>query len=112
VLKGTGISNGRLKFTAVCKGCTTWKDFDGSPQALDLTQPARLAFALSHSPVDTPSNSSSTFTIHDNVGHWNADLVASKSANFSTWVEQNTAPAANSSIHARVQSMMGLRAGL
>lgn len=79
----------------MCKGCSTWKDFDGAPQALDLTQPTRLAYALSHTPVDTPSNSSTGFTIHDNVGHWNADLVASKSADFETWVAKNAGPAAS-----------------
>ncbi|KAI1858141.1 hypothetical protein JX265_010809 [Neoarthrinium moseri] len=101
VLKGTGVTGDTLKFTALCKGCTTWKDFDGNTQTLDLTQPARLAYALSHEVVESPSNSSSNFNIHDNVGHWNADLVASKSADFSSWVSKNTIPASNESFHFR-----------
>ncbi|KAH8201459.1 hypothetical protein TruAng_004383 [Truncatella angustata] len=95
VLKGTGVSGGNFKFTALCKGCTAWKDYDGNRQTLDLVEPARLAFALSHTAVNTPSDSSSGFDIHDYVGHWYADLAASKSADFGTWVAKNTPTGAN-----------------
>jgi hypothetical protein len=85
------VSNGTVKFTAVCTGCTTWTDSSGSPQTLDLTQPARLAFAFSKTPVNNPAESGSSFQIHDTVGHWYADLVGSQSPDFAAWVAKNTA---------------------
>ncbi|KAI0175427.1 hypothetical protein BJ166DRAFT_621748 [Pestalotiopsis sp. NC0098] len=90
-LKGTAVTGENFKFTALCKGCSSWTDPDGNQQSLDLTQPARLAFALSHTAVAEPGNSASTFDIHDSVGHWYADLAAAKSADFDTWVKDNTA---------------------
>jgi hypothetical protein len=101
VLKGTGTSGGKFKFTALCKGCTTWEDSDGNEQTLDLSQPARLAFALSYTAVGAPADSNSSFSIHDNVGHWYADLAAAKSADFSDWVEKNTATQGNATAHGR-----------
>jgi hypothetical protein len=95
VLKGTRVSGGNLKFTAVCKGCTAWKDYDGNQQTLDLSQPTRLAFALSHTAVNNPADNSSSFDVHDGVGHWYADLTAAKSADFDAWVKKNTATAVN-----------------
>ncbi|KAI0129932.1 hypothetical protein BJ170DRAFT_593474 [Xylariales sp. AK1849] len=100
-LKGTGVTSGTLKFTALCRGCTTWQDSDGNPQTLDLSQPAGFAFALSHTTVDTPADNSSSFSIHDVVGHWNADLTAAKSADFDSWVAKNSANATNATILSR-----------
>ncbi|ETS73078.1 hypothetical protein PFICI_15253 [Pestalotiopsis fici W106-1] len=98
VLKGTTVSGGNLKFTALCKGCSSWADPDGNQQSLDLTQPARLAFALSHTVVANPGDSASSFDIHDSVGHWYADLAAAKSEDFDTWVKDNTIPASNATV--------------
>ncbi|KAK6069895.1 cellobiose dehydrogenase [Seiridium cupressi] len=99
ILKGTGVNGTNFKFTAVCKGCTIWKDYDGNQQTLDFSQPARLAFASSHTAVDTPSDSNSNFEIHDYVGHWYADLTAAKSTDFSSWVLKNTDTTGNGTAH-------------
>lgn len=103
VLKGTSVSGDNFKFTALCTGCTTWTDYDGNQQTLDLTQPARLAFALSHTPVSTPSDSNSSFDIHDYVGHWYADLAAAKSSEFDSWVQKNTVATGNGTVYRHSQ---------
>ncbi|KAK8859017.1 actin-domain-containing protein [Apiospora arundinis] len=94
VLKGTGIKGDTLKFTALCKGCSSWTDFTGEPFTVDASQEARFAYAFSANPVATPSDNATTFTIHDGVGHWYHDLPGAKSASFADWVAKNTVGAA------------------
>ncbi|KAK8063140.1 hypothetical protein PG996_007792 [Apiospora saccharicola] len=93
VLKGTGIKGDTMKFTAVCKGCSSWMDFTGEPFTVDASQEARFAYAFSANPVAAPSDNTSSFTIHDGVGHWYHDLPAAKNARFDVWVAENTIPA-------------------
>ncbi|KAK8112397.1 hypothetical protein PG984_012923 [Apiospora sp. TS-2023a] len=93
VLKGTGIKGDTMKFTAVCKGCSSWMDFTGEPFTVDASQEARFAYAFSANPVATPADNTSSFTIHDGVGHWYHDLPAAKNARFDVWVAENTIPA-------------------
>ncbi|ORY63870.1 uncharacterized protein BCR38DRAFT_524025 [Pseudomassariella vexata] len=95
VLKGTGTSGGRVKFTALCSGCTTWADFEGNPTTIDASQPAPFAFAFSQTPPETPADPVSAFGIHDLVGHWNHDLPAAKSADFQSWVAANGGTGSN-----------------
>ncbi|KAK8078704.1 hypothetical protein PG994_002511 [Apiospora phragmitis] len=90
ILKGTGITGDTMKFTALCKGCSSWTDFTGEPFTVDASQEARFAYAFSANPVATPSDNTSTFSIHDSVGHWYHDLPAAKSASFDEWVAKNT----------------------
>lgn len=90
VLKGTGVKGDTLKFTAVCKGCSSWTDFTGEPFTVDASQEARFAYAFAANPVATPADNTSSFSIHDGVGHWYHDLPAAKNARFDEWVAENT----------------------
>ncbi|KAK8096598.1 Cellobiose dehydrogenase [Apiospora kogelbergensis] len=90
ILKGTGVKGDTLKFTALCKGCSSWTDFTGEPFTVDASQEARFAYAFSANPVAAPADNGTTFTIHDGVGHWYHDLPGAKSASFADWVAKNT----------------------
>ncbi|KAK7993082.1 hypothetical protein PG991_016261 [Apiospora marii] len=90
VLKGTGVRGDTMKFTAVCKGCSSWTDFTGEPFTVDASQEARFAYAFAEAPVASPADNTSSFSIHDGVGHWYHDLPAAQSASFDIWVAQNT----------------------
>ncbi|KAJ8121636.1 hypothetical protein ONZ43_g1962 [Nemania bipapillata] len=89
VLKGTSTNSTHFKFTALCSGCASWPDFDGNPSTLDGAGQANFAYAYSTTPVDEPTNSETTFSIHDSVGHWTHDLGASRSDKFTSWVAAN-----------------------
>ncbi|KAK7959954.1 Cellobiose dehydrogenase [Apiospora aurea] len=113
VLKGTGIKGDTLKFTALCKGCSSWMDFTGEPTTVDSTQEARFAYAHSSKPVAEPANNASSFSIHDGVGHWYHDLPAAKNPAFNTWVAKNTiSPNGTSLSLDGVVGVSGLGSGL
>lgn len=80
---------GRLKFTALCGGCTSWADFSGEPLVLDAGQPAAFAYAFASKAVTAPTSNTSTFGIHQGVGHWSHDLSAAQSPRFADWVAAN-----------------------
>ncbi|KAI1152854.1 actin-domain-containing protein [Nemania diffusa] len=92
VLKGTSSNSTHFKFTAICTGCASWADFDGNPSTLDGAGQANFAYAYSTTPVDEPTNSETTFSIHDSVGHWTHDLGAARSDKFSSWGVHRPAP--------------------
>ncbi|KAI1813876.1 hypothetical protein GGS20DRAFT_450713 [Poronia punctata] len=104
VLKGTGVNDTHIKFTALCSGCASWEDFDGNVATLDGAGQANFAYAFSSTPVEEPSNSESGFGIHDTVGHWTHDLAAARSDDFSTWVSANT-PGSNSTVRRTHRSL-------
>ncbi|KAI1129956.1 actin-domain-containing protein [Nemania abortiva] len=85
VLKGTSANATHFKLTALCSGCASWPDFDGNAMTLDGTSQVNFAYAYSTTPVDEPSNTETTFSIHDSVGHWTHDLGAARSDQFSSW---------------------------
>ncbi|KAI1497927.1 actin-domain-containing protein [Biscogniauxia marginata] len=85
VLKGTSVNETHYKFTALCTGCASWTDFDGNPTYLNGAGDTNFAYAISEAPVEEPTNSDSSFSIHDTVGHWIHDLAGAKSDKFSEW---------------------------
>ncbi|KAI1775899.1 putative iron reductase domain protein [Hypoxylon cercidicola] len=90
VLKGTGVNETHFKFTALCTGCASWTDFDGNPFILNGAGDTNFAYAFSATPVDDPTDSESSFSIHDNVGRWIHDLAGARSEQFPEWVTANT----------------------
>jgi hypothetical protein len=55
---------------------------------LDPAAPIAVAYAYSNNPVDTPSDETSNFGIHDNLGHPVFDLAVAKNADFASKVEE------------------------
>jgi hypothetical protein len=53
---------------------------------LDPAYDATMAYAYSNTPVDTPADETSTFSIHDSLGHPIYDLAAAKNADFAAKV--------------------------
>ena len=80
---------GRLKFTALCSGCTAWADFSGEPLVLDAGQPAAFAYAFARKAVAAPASNTSNFGIHEGVGRWTHALPAARSPRFADWVAAN-----------------------
>ncbi|KAK4187060.1 hypothetical protein QBC35DRAFT_250457 [Podospora australis] len=70
VLKaGTHINATHWQLTTLCKGCSRWGDEDIGYTEIDPEYDSTLAYAYSDYPVDEPSDPSSTFGIHDSLGH-------------------------------------------
>ncbi|KAK3303109.1 uncharacterized protein B0T15DRAFT_263669 [Chaetomium strumarium] len=87
VLKtGTHINATHFQVTAKCTGCSRWGDDDMGYTELDPAYDTTMAYAYSNTPVDTPGDETSTFSIHDSLGHPIYDLAAAKNADFAAKV--------------------------
>ncbi|KAK3991557.1 hypothetical protein QBC44DRAFT_51043 [Cladorrhinum sp. PSN332] len=70
VLKtGTHINATHFKITVKCTGCSRWGDEDIGFTEIDPEYDSTLAYAYSDHPVDTPGDETSSFGIHDSLGH-------------------------------------------
>ncbi len=87
--KGTYTNATHLSITAVCSGCTQWGDEDTGITTLGATAQQSLAFGYSATPVDTPSNNASSFSIHDMVGHWLHDFSSGVNTAFNATIAKN-----------------------
>lgn len=84
---GTHANETHWQVTSKCTGCSRWGDDDAGYTELDPSAQSTFAFAYSDTPVDTPSDPASTFTIHDSLGHPVYDLSVAQNADFSTIVD-------------------------
>ena len=93
ILEGTGVNATHWYVTALCSGCTSWKNvYDDETSSLDSTAANTLAFAFSTTPPDTPSSNTSIFGIHELTGHWIHDFAAARSKDFDSLVTKNLPP--------------------
>ncbi|KAK4643125.1 hypothetical protein QC761_409760 [Podospora bellae-mahoneyi] len=89
VKTGTHVNATHFQITAVCTGCSRWGDEDIGFTELDPEYDSTLAFAYGDYPVDTPEDPSSTFGIHDSLGHPVFSLgTQAKNADFTSKIEQ------------------------
>lgn len=89
VLKtGTHINATHWQVTAKCTGCSRWGDDDSGYTDLDPTAQATMAYAYSNTPVDTPADETSSFSIHQSLGHPVYDLSVGRNANFAAKVNK------------------------
>ncbi|KAK3682085.1 hypothetical protein B0T22DRAFT_275498 [Podospora appendiculata] len=86
--KGTHINATHWQYTASCNGCSSWGDADTGFSTLDPSAQTTMAYAYSNSPVDTPSSETSSFGIHDSLGHPIFDLSEGKNADFAAKVKK------------------------
>ncbi|KAK0707607.1 hypothetical protein B0H67DRAFT_318540 [Lasiosphaeris hirsuta] len=83
VLKtGTHLNATHWQVTALCKGCSRWGDEDMGFTEIDPQYHTTFGFAYGNTPVDTPSSYSTSFGIHDSIGHPIFDLEVAKNAGF------------------------------
>ncbi|OIW24733.1 CBD9-like protein [Coniochaeta ligniaria NRRL 30616] len=87
---GTHVNATHWQITAKCTGCTQWGDDDIGVTTLDPTQQNPLAFAFSTVPPDTPSSNTSSFGIHDSIGHWYHDFAQGTNPGFTALVSKNS----------------------
>ncbi|KAE8440501.1 hypothetical protein EG329_007418 [Mollisiaceae sp. DMI_Dod_QoI] len=93
-LRGTGTNSTHWTVTVLCRGCTTWKDSDGSNAAVLLNGTTKFAYAYALAPPLKPADNSSAFNVHDNIGKWIHDVKGSQSSKFDSWVANNPMPSA------------------
>ncbi|KAK3381982.1 hypothetical protein B0H63DRAFT_217239 [Podospora didyma] len=87
VLKtGTHINATHWQVTVKCKGCSKWGDEDIGFSELDPQYQTTFGFAYSNNQVDTPSSETSSFGIHDSIGHPVYELEGAKNKDFASKV--------------------------
>lgn len=90
VLKtGTHVNTTHWQITAKCTGCTHWGDDDTGVTDLDPTQQNPLAYAYSTVAPETPASNTSSFGIHDSIGHWYHDFAQGVNPGFAALVTKN-----------------------
>ena len=77
------------QITAKCTGCTKWGDDTTGIQTLEQKGQNQIAFAWSSVPVDKPADNSSSFGIHDSIGHPIFDFSVAANKNFDALVTKN-----------------------
>ncbi|KAJ9142467.1 CBD9-like protein [Pleurostoma richardsiae] len=87
---GTHVNSTHYQVTVKCTGCTYWGDTDFGYTALDPTQSVAFAFAFSMTPPENPTDGASSFSIHDQVGHWIHDLTQGSNPSFASIVTKNS----------------------
>ncbi|KAF9240034.1 hypothetical protein BU15DRAFT_74261 [Melanogaster broomeanus] len=76
----TTINDTHWKWVFHCLNCTTW-----AGGGLDLTATSRLAWALSNTTVDDPSDPDSAFARHTRVGYFEEDFCAAQNPDYYMW---------------------------
>ncbi|RKU47033.1 hypothetical protein DL546_008568 [Coniochaeta pulveracea] len=86
---GTRSNGTHWQFTAKCSGCTAYAVQNGNQKFLNPKGSNRLAFAYSGTKPSSPSNPSSSFSVHDVFGYWSHDFSLAQNPNFSQLVTKN-----------------------
>ncbi|KAL2265948.1 hypothetical protein VTJ83DRAFT_5300 [Remersonia thermophila] len=84
---GTHINETHWQVTAKCSGCSRWGDEWIGYTELDPDRQTIMAYAWSNYPVDAPEDASSTFAIHQSLGHPIYDLTVAKNADFEAKIQ-------------------------
>ncbi|ORY10677.1 hypothetical protein BCR34DRAFT_485303, partial [Clohesyomyces aquaticus] len=86
---GTKSNGTHWQFTAKCTGCTSWLGASGNT-TLTAQGSNRLAFAYSGTKPSSPSQTTSTISVHDVHNYWSHDFSAGANANFDALVTKNS----------------------
>jgi hypothetical protein len=87
--KGSFVNATHWQITTKCTGCTRWGDESVGITTLEPKGQNPLAFAYGMYPVDTPKDNSSSFGIHDSIGHPIFDFGPAVNKNFGALVTKN-----------------------
>ncbi len=87
--KGSFVNATHWQITTKCTGCSKWGDECVGITTLDPKAQNPIAFAWSGVPVDKPADNSSSFTIHDSIGHPIFDFGPAANKNFDALVKKN-----------------------
>lgn len=75
--------------TVRCRGCTSWKDSDGSNITVPTNGTTIFAYAYALAPPLKPADNTSAFNVHDNIGKWTHDVKGARNPKFNSWVANN-----------------------
>ncbi|KAH7313648.1 hypothetical protein B0I35DRAFT_480320 [Stachybotrys elegans] len=87
VLDGSFVNGTHWVSTVMCSGCSSWEDLISSPpNSLDPGAANPMGFVYSTTPVDSPDDPETGFTIHDSAAIGGVDFNLAQSADFEEWV--------------------------